>query len=193
MMMVGQGCNPAPSAEPPTGTPSVERAASEGPANEAPSAPAPPVGEAPLPIPDAVAKLHEKALEAPADGKLARAICVVTVHDAPLKRGSFFPVVLLADGSVATWRQTPAGREEPFFAELSAEERARAGELVEAISVERTHARLSFDASAVVMGVSTRVGEQRVTLFFPTDRVPAPLSELVGLLKGRLEATNRAP
>jgi hypothetical protein len=42
------------------------------------------------------------------------------------------------------------------------------------------------------MGVSTRTNGERVeTLYFEHQRLPKAVSELVGTLKARLEATNR--
>jgi hypothetical protein len=105
--------------------------------------------------------------------------------------GASYPLVLFEGGSVATWRQTPAGGEDPFFAKLAAEEQARAAELIAAIPAERSLARETFDASLLVMGVSTRLNEHVDTLYFESRRIPAALSELVSLMKQRLEATNR--
>ena len=43
------------------------------------------------------------------------------------------------------------------------------------------------------MGMSTRSGERVETLYFELERIPSALSQLVGMLKHRLEATNRRP
>jgi hypothetical protein len=146
-----------------------------------------------LPVSEAVAKLHRNAFQVSAmDPKQGRVTCFVTLHDPALARGSFFPLALFADGGVATWRQTPTGSEEPFFAQLSADEQARAAQWVAAIPSAREKARKSFPTSALVMGVSVRVDEEVVTLWFEHDEVPAPLGSLVAMLKQRLEATNRA-
>ena len=159
----------------------------------APAPPKPSAGGDRLPVVELVAKLHRGAFASKPDPKLGRVLCVVTVHEASLRRGEVYPVVLFASGSVATWRQTKNGSEEHFFAKLSAEEQAQAARLIDAIGGGRAMALGAFDASAVVMGVSTRVGERVETLYFESDRIPAALGRLVGLLKQRLEATNRAP
>jgi len=169
---------PAPSPATPDATASADRPA--------------PSKQEDRPVPEAVAKLHDSAFEpTAAQAKLGPVICVVTLHDAATRQGSFHPVVLFEGGAIATWRQTTAGPEEAFFAELRAGERRRAFELVEAISDGRALARETFNASAQVMGVSTREGERVETLYFDDDEIPAALSGLVALLKQRLEATNR--
>jgi hypothetical protein len=190
--MVSGACNPAPSPLPVAGEPSVDGPALETASSTRASAPPlVPAAEARLPVSGAVAKLHEKAFDATsADAKVGQPLCLVTLHDAPLAKGSFYPVALFTDGDVATWRQTAAGRQEPFYAKLNAHERKRASELVGAIREARDQAEETFAASDLVMGVTTLVGERPVTLYFPNDRVPASLGELVAILKGRLEATN---
>jgi hypothetical protein len=147
-----------------------------------------------LPVAEVVAKFHRNAFEpTAAEAKLGRVICLVTLHDAALQRGGFFPLVLFAGGSIGTWRQTPAGSEQPFLAKLGPEEQARASELVETIPTERALSRERFDASTLVMGVSMRVNGRVETLYFDHERVPAALSQLVAMLKQRLEASHRGP
>jgi hypothetical protein len=111
----------------------------------------------------------------------------------PWKRATSHPLVLFASGSVGTWRQTPAGAEEPFFAKLSPEEQAQATELVSKISEGRGLARQAFDRSALVMGVSLRVGDRQETHYFDDERMPDALGRFVAMLEHRLEATNRKP
>jgi hypothetical protein len=156
---------------------------------------APPAATAPapsneLPVAEAVAKLHRSAFDPEAN--IGEVICIVTLHDAPLERGSFFAVMLLASGTVATWRQTPTAGEEPFFAQLEPDERGRAFELVRALAETRAQARSSFAPTSLVMGVSFR-GDKLETLYFDNAQLPDTLSRLVALLKHRLEATNRSP
>ncbi len=177
------GCRPDPAAA--ESNPSVEAAPSDAPRTA-------PTAKEQLPIPQAVAKLHQSAFEPnPAEARLGRVLCLVTLHDAAFESGEFYPLVLFAGGFVGTWRQTRAGSEEPFYAKLAPEEQARASELVEAIPAERALARETFDASMLVMGVSTRVNEHVDTLWFENRRSPPALSQLVSLLKQRLEETNR--
>jgi hypothetical protein len=153
-----------------------------------------PTGSELVPVPEAVTRLHRNAFrEAAGDSKLDRVVCFVTLHEASLKRGEIFPLVLFADGSVATWRQKATGSEEPFFAKLSREEQAQATQLIAAIPRATGTASETFAASSLVMGVSVRVNEQVQTLYFDHHRMPSALAQLVGLLKQRLEATNRAP
>ena len=147
-----------------------------------------------MPVPESVAKIHQHVFEpTAAAAKVGKLLCLVTLHDAPLRRGQFYSLALFANGSVATWRQTPRGGEEPFIAKLSSSEQVRASDLLEAIPAGRALAREKFDASAVVMGVSARAGERVETLYFDNDRVPAALGDLVAILKQRLEATNQSP
>jgi hypothetical protein len=147
-----------------------------------------------LPIPEAVAKLHRGAF-ASREGaaELGGVLCYVTLHDAALEKGSFYPLVLFAKGSIGTWRHTPAGPQEPFYAQLSAEERGRATELISKIPEGRSLGRERFERSAMVMGVSVRVGDRQETHYFDDARIPDALAQLVGMLKHRLEATNRRP
>jgi hypothetical protein len=185
LVFVGLGvtsCREAPA-------PTAEKARVE-PVPAASEAQAP--SESGLPVPEAVAKLHRSEFERPSDDKLGPVLCVVTLHDAALERGEFHPLVLFATGSVGTWTQTAKGAEELFYAELTPEEQARAVEAVKEIPAGRALARKRFDAGALVMGVSTRTEGERVeTLYFEHTRLPKALSELVGMLKARLEATNR--
>lgn len=147
-----------------------------------------------LPIPEAVAKLHRGAFEPRESAvKLGGVVCYVTLHDAALEKGGFYPLVLFANGSVATWRQTPTGAEEPFFATLGPDEQATATQLIAKIREGRDLARESFDPSALVMGVSLRVADRQETYYFDDARIPDALGQLVGMLKQRLEATNRGP
>lgn len=193
LWLVVAGCAKAPPQ--PTDTRSLDAA----PATATTSAPLTASRDAPagaelLPIPDAVARLHRNAFSSAAvDPKLGGVRCFVTLHDAGLERGEFFPLVLFEDGAVATWRQTATGKEEPFFATLSSDEQARATQLVEALKGVRGAARATFARSTLVMGVSLRVSTEVQTLYFDQREVPAPLNLLVALLKQRLEATNRAP
>jgi hypothetical protein len=159
----------------------------------APAHSAAPAGDE-LPVPEAVATLHRGAFEARESAtKLGGVVCYVTLHDAALEKGGFYPLVLFANGSVGTWRQTPAGAEEPFFAKLSSEEQAQATELVSKISEGRSLARQAFDRSALVMGVSLRVGGRQETHYFDVERMPDALGRVVAMLKHRLEETNRKP
>lgn len=173
---------PASSAPPTAASSAAEGAPSPAPTPDA------------LPIPEAVAKLHRNAFEPrESAAKLGGVVCYVTLHDAALEKGSIYPLVLFAKGSVATWRQTPTGAEEPFFATLSAEEQARADGLISKIPEGRALARERFERSAMVMGVSLRVGDRQETYYFDDATIPDALGQLVGMLKHRLEATNRAP
>ena len=45
----------------------------------------------------------------------------------------------------------------------------------------------------MVTGLSTRAASHVVTRFFDGDEIPTEARRLVGLLKGRLEATNAPP
>jgi hypothetical protein len=144
-----------------------------------------------LPVPEAVAKAHQSEFARTTDPKLGKVICFVTLHDAALERGELYSLVLFASGSVGTWRQTPKGAQEPFYAELTSSEQARAVEAVKEIPAGRTLAKKRFDTGALVMGVSTRTADDRIeTLYFDHERLPRAVSELVGMLKARLEATN---
>lgn len=148
--------------------------------------------ESGLLVPDAVAQLHRREFEQKTDEKLGPVLCVVTLHDAALEQSEFHPLVLFASGSVGTWSQTPNGAEEPFYAELTPAEQARAVQQVKEIPAGRDLAKKRFEAGVLVMGVSTRgSGEKVETLYFEQTRLPKALSELVGMLKARLEATNR--
>lgn len=179
LWMSGCGGAPAP-AKPVASEPMVE------------PAPTVPAEKAGLPVPEAVARLHQSAFErTSAEAKLGKVSCFVTLHDAALARGEFHALVLFATGSVGTWRQTQAGGEEPFFAKLSPEEQTKADALVGQIAVGRALAKEKFDSAAMVMGVSTRTEERIETLYFDGGELPRALSELVGMLKARLEATNR--
>jgi hypothetical protein len=147
-----------------------------------------------LPVPEAVTKLHQNAFNQKAtEMKLGPVLCVVTLHDAPLRKGEFFPVVLFANGRVSTWRQTLNGGKGAFLATLTAEEQGRAASMIKAIPKNRSRARTAFDASAMVMGVSWRRDEGVESLYFALDEAPEPLSGLVRILKGRLEETNGKP
>lgn len=125
-----------------------------------------------LPVPQAVARLHRNAFEPnAAEEKLGGVVRLVTHHDAALQRGELHTLVLFAGGAARTWRPTRAGAEEPFQAKLLPEEQARASQLLEAVPRERAMARVTFD--------------------FDHARIPDELGHLVGMLKQRLELTNR--
>jgi hypothetical protein len=178
-------CSQSPAPAPAIAEPRVE---------PAPSNPEPAVEDEQLPVPQAVSKLHRSAFEpSAAEKQLGGVVCLVTLHDAALRRGEFYPLVVFAGGSVGTWRQTPTGAEEPLQAKLHPEEQVRASELIEAIPRGRATARRKFDAAALVMGVSTRRGERVETLYFDHARIPDELGQLVAMLKQRLEATHRRP
>lgn len=125
------------------------------------------------------------------EDELGRTLCLITLHDAGLARGEFFAVVLFDRGLVTTWRQTAEHAEEPFMARLAPEELTQANELLAALGSDRSSARQSFRTTASVMGVSRRERDQVETLYFDLGEIPKPLAELAGLLKYRLEATNR--
>lgn len=198
-LFVASCATPAPSGGAPSVRAEPSTAASSVPpmtaSTVAPSASeSAPSADAPLAVPEAVAKLHRNAFrDGAVDPKLGRVLFFVTLHGAAFERGEVFPLVLFDDGSIATWRQTSTGPEEPFFAKLGPEEKTRASELVDAIATAPDPARDASTPSTAVMGISVRAGEQVRTRYFDHARIPAPLGSLVGLLKQRLEATNRSP
>jgi hypothetical protein len=145
-----------------------------------------------LPVPEAVARLHRRAFRG-ADGSDDRPLCFVTLHESSAEPASIFPLVLFENGDVATWTQTPAGPQQPFFAKLNASDLARATELVSTLSrLPPTPAR-EFEVSTGVMGASTHRADVVETRFFEDRQLPSALAELVGLLKSHLEAENAPP
>lgn len=185
--LVGAGCGNAAGSAAPTPpshevTTATATATAQGAASEAPR------GE---PVPAVVATLHERAFERPGAEALGGVLCFITLHDEAHGREGFFPLVLFANGSVATWREAPTGPVEPFSAKLGDDERTRAAGLVASLPDERALARQRFAPGARVMGVTLRVGERRETLYYEAAHMPEPLSRLIGMLKHRLEATNQ--
>lgn len=148
-----------------------------------------------LPVPEAVTRLHRNAFRR-VEGSDDRPLCFVTLHESSPTAASVFPLALFANGDVATWTQTPAGAQQPFFAKLTAGDLARATQLVDTLSrLPPTPAR-EFEVSTGVMGASTHNADVVETRFFEDRELPSALAELVGLLKARLEAQNgsqRAP
>ncbi|MEZ4221022.1 MAG: hypothetical protein R3B13_08835 [Polyangiaceae bacterium] len=141
-------------------------------------------------MPEVVARLHRNAFREPPDSS-DRPIFFVTLHAS--SSTTTFPLVLFANGDVATWSQTPAGAEQPFFATLNARELKQATELVDAIDRLPPTRADDVEAAAQVMGASTRHADRIATRFFELRKLPPALAQLVALLKARLEATNGAP
>ena len=109
------------------------------------------VATKPLPVPDAVTRLHHNAFrksERPDD----RPICFVTLHASSAAPATIYPLALFANGDVATWTQTSGGAEQPFFVKLSAGDLARATEMVASISRLPPAPAREFEPSAKVMG-----------------------------------------
>ncbi len=142
-----------------------------------------------LPVPDTVTRLHQNAFrksELPDE----RPICFVTLHASAAAPATIYPLALFANGDVATWTQTSAGAEQPFFVKLSAADLVRATEMVASISRLPPARAREFEPSAKVMGASTFHANAVETRFFDDRQLPSVLAELVGLLKSRLEAEN---
>jgi len=148
-----------------------------------------------LPVPEAVTRLHRNAFRK-TESSDELPLCFVTLHQSSPSAASIFPLVLFANGDVATWTQTPTGPEQPFFAKLNAGDMTRATQLVDALSRLPPAPAREFEVSTAVMGASTHQADVVETRFFEDRQLPSALAELVGLLKSRLEAENgpqRAP
>jgi hypothetical protein len=86
--------------------PTREPTAEPAPGAHGRTPPVVPAEDAQLPVAEAVAKLHRRAFE-PTDveATLGRPICLITIHDAALQRGEFFPLVLFANGAIGGARR----------------------------------------------------------------------------------------